>query len=70
MVSQGLGSNTGHGIFVGWVEQPDNFCWVSFLYPTYLPAIFVLSVEPNKMVEDRIIPTTWSGIYRFIRVRE
>ena len=52
----GLGSNIGRGLFVGWVEHPDIFCWVSFLYPTYLPAIFVLSAKPNKMAEDRIIP--------------
>jgi len=52
----GLGSNIGHGLFVGWVEHPDIFCWVSFLYPTYLPAIFVLSAKPNKMAEDRAIP--------------
>ena len=52
----GLGSNIGHGLFVGWVEHPDIFCWVSFLYPTYLPAIFVLSAKPNKMAEDRTVP--------------
>jgi hypothetical protein len=34
----GLGSYIGHGLFVGWVEHPDIFCWVSFLYPTYLLA--------------------------------
>jgi hypothetical protein len=45
----GLGSNIGHGLFVGWVEHPDIFCWVSFLNPTYFPAIFVLSAKPNKM---------------------
>jgi hypothetical protein len=22
----GLGSNIGHGLFVGWVEHPDIFC--------------------------------------------
>jgi hypothetical protein len=52
----GLGSNIGCGLFVGWVEHPDIFCWVSFLYPTYLSAIFVLSAKPNKMAEDKIIP--------------
>jgi hypothetical protein len=52
----GLGSNIGQGLFVGWVEHPDIFCWVSFLYPTYLPAVFVLSVKPNKMAQDRTIP--------------
>jgi hypothetical protein len=52
----GLGSNIGHRLFVGWVEHPDIFCWVSFLYPTYYPAIFVLSEKPNKMAEDRTIP--------------
>jgi hypothetical protein len=57
----GLGSIIGRGLFVGWVEHPDIFCWVSFLYPTYLPAIFVLSAKPNKMAEDRIIPV-FSGL--------
>jgi hypothetical protein len=38
------------------VAHPDIFCWVSSLYPTYLPAIFVLPVKPNKIAEDRIIP--------------
>jgi hypothetical protein len=52
----GLGSNIGHGLFVDWVEHPDIFCWVSFLYPTYLPVIFVLSAKPNKIDEDRTIP--------------
>jgi hypothetical protein len=52
----GLGSNIGCGLFVGWVEHPDIFCWVSFLYPTYLSAIFVPSAKPNKMAEDRTIP--------------
>jgi hypothetical protein len=52
----GLGSNIGHGLFVGWVENPDIFCWVSFLYPTYLRSIFVLSAKLNKMAEDRTIP--------------
>jgi hypothetical protein len=55
-ILSGLGSNIGRGIFVGWVEHPDIFCWVSFLYPTYLPTIFMLSAKPNKMAEDRIIP--------------
>ena len=52
-----LGSNIGYGLFVGWVEHPDIFCWVSFLYPTYLPIIFVLSAKPNKLAEDIIIPS-------------
>jgi len=52
----GLGSNIGHGLFVDWVEHPDIFCWVSFLYPIYLPAIFLLSAKPNKMAEDRTVP--------------
>jgi len=55
MISE-LGSNIGHGLFVGWVEHPDIFCWVSFLNPTYLSAIFVLSTKPNKIDEDRAIP--------------
>jgi hypothetical protein len=52
----GLGYSIGHGLFVGWVEHPDIFCWVSFLYPTYLPAIYVLSAKPNKIAEDRTNP--------------
>jgi hypothetical protein len=49
-----FGFKSVNGLFVeGWVEHPDIFCWVSFLYPTYLPAIFVLSVKPNKMVSFR-----------------
>jgi hypothetical protein len=51
-----LGSNIGHSFFVGWVEHPDIFCWVSFLYPTYLLSIYVLLAKPSKMAEDRIIP--------------
>jgi hypothetical protein len=54
--SFGLGSKIGYGSFVGWVEHPDIFCWISFLNPTYLPAIFMLSAKPNKMAEDRAIP--------------
>jgi len=45
----------GRSLFVGWVEHLDTFCWVSFLNPTYLPAIFVLLAEPNIMAEDRTI---------------
>jgi len=56
LMALGLGSNIGRVLFVGWVEHSDIFCWVSFLYPTYLPAIFVLPAKPNKMAEDRIIP--------------
>ena len=52
---RGLGSNIGHGLFVGWVEQPDIFCWVSFLNPTYVPAIWLLLAKPNKMTADRTI---------------
>jgi hypothetical protein len=25
----GLGYKIGHGLFVGWVEPPDIFCWIS-----------------------------------------
>jgi hypothetical protein len=25
----GLGSDIGHGLFVGWVEHLNLFCWVS-----------------------------------------
>ncbi|MGB9440490.1 MAG: hypothetical protein WCB15_21265 [Desulfobacterales bacterium] len=53
----GFGFKSVSGLFVGWVEHPDIFCWVSFLYPTYLPAIFVLSAKPNKMVSFRSTPT-------------
>jgi hypothetical protein len=42
-----FGSNTGHGLFVGWVEHPDIFCWVSLLNPIYLQAILVLSAKPT-----------------------
>ena len=52
----GLGYNIGYGIFAGWGERPDIFCWASFLDPTYLPAIFLLSAKPNKMAEDLTIP--------------
>jgi hypothetical protein len=34
LIFYGLGSNIGHGLLEGWVEHPDIFCWVSFLYPT------------------------------------
>jgi hypothetical protein len=51
-----LDSNNGHGLFVGWVEHPVVFCWVSFLYPTCLLSIFVPSTKPNKMSEERNIP--------------
>ena len=50
------GSKGGHSLFVSWVERPDIFCWVPFLNPTYLPAVFVLSTKPNKMAEDETIP--------------
>jgi hypothetical protein len=52
----GLGSDIGHGLFVGWVEHPDIFCWVSFHNPTYLLYIFVIVAKPNKMAVDRTIP--------------
>jgi undecaprenyl pyrophosphate phosphatase UppP len=51
-----LGSNIGHGLFVGWVESAGGGLGFSVGGPTYLPAIFVLSAKPNKMAEDRIIP--------------
>ncbi len=63
----GLGYNIGHGLFVGWVEHPDIFCWVSFLNPTYLPAIFVISAKPNKIAEDKIIPRNSIDFYEFKR---
>ena len=50
------GSNIGHGFFLGWVIHPDVYCWVSYLYPAYLPAIFVLSAKLNKTAQDRTIP--------------
>jgi len=49
----GLGSNIGQGSFVGWVNL--SLVGLSFLNPTYLPAIFVLSAKPNKMAENRTI---------------
>jgi hypothetical protein len=45
---KGLGSDIGHGLFVGWVEHPDVFCWVSFLNPTYVPAIFFAGGETQQ----------------------
>jgi hypothetical protein len=48
MESFGLDYYIGHGIFVGWVEHPDIFCWVSFLNPTYVPAIFYCQRNPTK----------------------
>jgi hypothetical protein len=38
----GLGTNIGRGLFVGWVEHPDIFCWVSFLNPTFYEGCQVL----------------------------
>jgi hypothetical protein len=35
LMALGFGSNIGRVLFVGWV---------SFLYPTYLPAIFMLVI--------------------------
>jgi hypothetical protein len=35
----GLGSYIDRGLFVGWVEHPDIFCWVSFLYPTFIAKV-------------------------------
>jgi hypothetical protein len=55
-LTNGLGSNFGHRVFVGWVEHTDILCWVSFLNPTYVPGIFLLSAEPNKMAEDITVP--------------
>jgi hypothetical protein len=60
----GLGSKIGHGLFVGWVEHPDIFCWVSFFNPTYVTAIFLLSAKPNKMAKDRSVPHF--SIWKFI----
>ena len=56
----GLGSNIGHGLFVGWVEHTDILCWISFLKPTYVTAIFLLSAKPNKMAEDRTVTKFWN----------
>ena len=64
----GLGSNIGRGYFVGWVEHPDIFCWVSFLYPTYLPTIFVLSAKPNKMAYKRQSEAIPSFVIRYSAV--
>jgi hypothetical protein len=44
----GLGSNIGHGLFIGWVESAGGLGF-SASGPTYLPAIFVLSAKPNKI---------------------
>jgi hypothetical protein len=54
---------TNQCTFVGWVEHPDIFCWVSFLYPTYLPTIFVLSAKPNKIpYRCKIDIDRWLGL--------
>jgi hypothetical protein len=52
----GLDFNIDHRLFLGWVVHPDIFCWVSFLNPTYVPSIFLLSAKTNKMAEDRTVP--------------
>jgi hypothetical protein len=49
-----LGSNIGYGLFVGWVEYPDIFCWVSPADQPNLATIFVLSAKPNKMACFRL----------------
>jgi hypothetical protein len=64
--TSGLDLTSANGIFLGWVAHPDIFCWVSFLYPTYLPAIFVLSAKPNKLAKDINIPET-SNIIIFLK---
>jgi hypothetical protein len=64
----GIDSNIGHGLFVGWVAHPDIFCWVSFLNPTYLQTIFVPSAKPNKMADDRTIPQKMKQILCALRV--
>jgi hypothetical protein len=42
-----FGSNIGHGLFVGWVEHPDIFCWVSSPR-TNLLAIHFLAVSETQ----------------------
>jgi hypothetical protein len=51
----GLGSNIGHGLFVGWVEHPDSLVgFRSSTQPTCQP-FFLLSAKPNEMAEDRTV---------------
>ena len=64
----GLDFNIDHGLFVGWVVHPDIFCWVSFLNPTYVPAIFLLSAKPNKMAEDRTVPKNVKTLHNIFSV--
>jgi hypothetical protein len=59
----GLGSNIGHDLFVGWVESARGGLGFSAGGPTYLPAIFMLSAKPNKMAEDRTIAKKSECLY-------
>jgi hypothetical protein len=61
------GSNTDHGLFVGWVESAG--LGLSACGPTYLQAILVLSAKPNKMTEDRTIPLVPHNTREFKRVK-
>jgi hypothetical protein len=49
----GLDSDIGHGLFVGWVEHPDIFCWVSpppADQPTCQPFFAVSETQQNGLV--------------------
>ena len=53
-----LGSNIGHGLFVGWVEHPDIFCWVSppqADQPTYQPFL-CCQRNPTKLPKIELSP--------------
>jgi hypothetical protein len=55
-IKLGLGSNIGRGLFVGWVEHPDIFCWVSFLYPTTCQPFLCYQRNPTKWPKIKLSP--------------
>jgi len=44
----GFGSIIRHGLFVGWVEHPGIFCWVSFPQPNLLTNHFFAVSETQQ----------------------
>jgi len=47
---KGLGPNIGHGLFVGWVEHSDIFCWFpppQADQPTYQPFFAISETQQN-----------------------
>jgi hypothetical protein len=45
----GVGSDISHRLFIGWVENPDIYCWVSPppVQPAYQP-FFCSQRNPTK----------------------